>query len=218
MTTDHYVGLGDLAAFMGTTTSALSTALADLALSAAEQTVRKYIDQHITLVSGDLVYLDGNGRRKLRLPERPVRAVTLVEEGSGDPVWTALDSDNYHLRGSVLIRWDGGVWLPGEANIRVTYTHGYDVGAVDSDFSDSDYDSQHVPADLSLATLSLARRVYENLGAEADAAAVGGIKGETIGAYSYQLSTAAEEAAGVSLIQAEKFVLDAYKMNGWTAH
>lgn len=213
MALDHFVGLGDLAAFMGTTTAALNTALADLALSAAEQRVRQHTDQRITLVSGDLIYLDGNGRRKLRLPERPVRTVTLVEEGSGDPIWTALDADNYHLRGSILIRWDGSVWAPGEANIRITYTHGYDVGAVDSDWSDSDYDSQHVPADLSLATLSLARRIYENLG-EASGT-LGEIKQETIGAYSYTLTSS---FAGVELIAAEKAILDSYKMNGWTAH
>lgn len=217
MTTDHYVGLGDLAAFMGTTTAALNTALADLAVSAAESRVRKYIDQTITLVSGDVVYLDGNGRYKLRLPQRPVRSVALVEEGYGDPTWETLDADSYHLRGSILIRWDGAKWMPGQANVRVTYTHGYDVGAIDSDFSDSDFDAQHVPADLSLATLSLARRIYENLGASADGA-VGDIKQETIGSYSYTLSTAVEQAAGVELLQAERFVLDAYKMNGWTAH
>lgn len=218
MTTDHYVGLGDLAAFMGTTTSALNTALADLSLSAAEARVRKYIDQTITLVSGDVVYLDGNGRYKIRLPQRPVRSVALVEEGFAGPDWETLSTDSYHLRGSILIRWDGAKWLPGQANLRVTYTHGYDVGAIDSDFSDSDFDAQHVPADLSLATLSLARRIYENLGADAEAGALGGIKAETIGAYSYTLSEAVEASAGVDLIQAERFVLDMYRMQGWTAH
>lgn len=202
---------------MGTTTTALNTALADLALSAAEQRVRNYIDQQITLVSGDVAYLDGNGRYKLRLPERPVRTVTLVEEGFAGPDWETLTSDAYHLRGSILIRWDGARWLPGQANIRVTYTHGYDVGAIDSDYSDSDFDAQHVPADLSLATLSLARRVYESLGAASDTT-LGGIKQETIGAYSYTLSEAVEASAGVELIQAERFVLEAYKMNGWVAH
>lgn len=218
MALDHFVGLGDLAAFMGIATADLSTALADLALSAAENRVRQYTDQRITVVSGDLVYLDGNGRTKLRLPERPVRSVTLVEEGTGDPVWAAVDADDYHLRDSVLIRWDGAPWYAGEANYRVTYTHGYDVGAVDSDWSDSDYDAQHVPADLSLATLSLARRIYENLGSEAGAGSLGGIKQETIGSYSYTLSSANEAAAGVELILAEKAVLDSYRMNGWTAH
>jgi hypothetical protein len=215
---DHFVGIGDLATFMGVTTADLTTALADLAVSAAESKVRAYTDQQITIVNNDVVYLDGNGRRKLRLPERPVLSVSLVEEGSGDPVWTSLDSDAYHLRDSILIRWDGSVWVPGEANLRVTYSHGYLTGAVDSDFSDSDYDVQHVPADLSLATLSLARRMYENIGADEGAGSLGGIKQETIGSYSYTLSSAFETAAGVELIQAERNVLDAYKMNGWTAH
>jgi hypothetical protein len=211
----NFIGLGDLASFMSTTIPALNQALADLAVSAAQSKVRRYLDQEITLVSGDLVYLDGNGRKKIRLPERPVRSVALVEEGPSD-LWTTLDSDAYFLRDSILIRWDGSVWCPGEANLRVTYTHGYDVGAIDSDWSDSDFDAQHVPADISLAALSLARRMYENMGASPEGA--GELTQETIGAYSYTLSEAAQKAAGVDLIQAERYVLDSYKMNGWTAH
>lgn len=218
MALDHWVGLGDLAAFMDVAVADLDTALANLALSAAEQRIRNYTDQQITYLANDLVYLDGNGRRKLRLPERPVVSVISVEEGSGDPVWTVLDADNYHLRGSVLIRWDGSVWNAGEANVRVTYHHGWLTSAigVDSDISDSDFTAGYIPADLSLATLSMARRVYEDLGTSGGT--LGDIKQETIGSYSYTLSTVNEAAGGVELTLPERAVLDSYKMNGWTAH
>lgn len=205
--------------FLETTVASLNLSLSNLALSAAEQRVRNYLDQHITYVANDVVYLDGNGRGKLRLPERPVISVIQVEEGWGDPTWTVLDADSYHVRESVLIRWDGSAWVPGEANVRVTYHHGWITSAVgvDSDISDSDFTANYIPADLSLATLSMARRIYESLGAES-ASTGGDIRQETIGSYSYTLSEAAAAAAGVELILAEKAVLDAYKMNGWTAH
>ena len=213
----NFIGLGDLASFMGTTIGSLTASLADLAVQAAQAKVRRYLDQEITLVTDDVVYLDGNGRFKLRLPERPVLSVSLIEEGWGDSLtWTALSTDSYHLRDSVLIRWDGAVWVPGQANVRVTYSHGWQVGAVDSDFSDSDFDVAHVPADLSLATLSLARRMYNNMAAEA--AETEGFKGEDIGAYSYVDADAEAAAAGTALIPAEKYVLDAYRQAGWTAH
>lgn len=210
----NYIGIGDLAVFLQVDESALTTALADLAVAAAQQKVRKYLAQEITFHADDVEYLDGNGRKKIRLRQRPVREVTLVEEAEGDPTWVALAADAYTVRGTVLIRWDGDVWAHGEANLRVTYDHGYDIGDFDSDTTDSDYDPPHVPADISLVTLTLARRMYENMGAAAQAGELGNVKQETIGAYSYTLSAAAEAAAGVQLVKAEMSVLDAYKMRG----
>ncbi len=208
-----WIGTGDLAKFLGVESSTLNTALADLSVSASQQRIRKYLDQAITYVANDVVYLDGNGKTKIRLPERPVRRLILVEEGFGD-TFTTISTDAYTLRGSMLIRWDGASWCFGEANLRVTYDHGWNVGQIDSDTSDSDYDTSvnNIPADLSLVALSLARRMYESMG-ETESM-TGDIKQETIGAYSYTLSTAAEAAAGVQLVTAEKAVLDAYKYRG----
>lgn len=215
MALTSWIGTGDLAKFLGVELSTLNTALADLAVSASQQKIRKHLDQLITYIQNDVVYLDGNGRKKLRLPERPVRRVVLVEAAEGDPIWAAVDADAYLLRGSVLIRWDGATWLHGEANYRITYDHGWNVGAIDSDVSDSDFDTSlnNVPADISLVALSLARRMYEAMGEQTEGV-TGDIKQETIGAYSYTLSAAAEKAAGVNLVLAEREVLSTYKIKG----
>jgi len=196
---------------MEVATSALNAGLADLTLAAAQASVRKYLDQEITFVSGDIVLLDGNGKPWLRLPERPVRAVTTVEEGDGTTAdFEAVEAVDYVLRRSILYRVDGGYWTPGNVNIRVTYDHGWDVGEVDSD-SDSDFDSPNVPGDIVLATLSAARRLYENTGTGGSS---GDIVQETIGSYSYTLSSEARRAGGVGLIDAEKLIIERYRFGG----
>lgn len=196
---------------MEVATSALNAGLADLTLAAAQASVRKYLDQEITFVSGDIVLLDGNGKPWLRLPERPVRAVTTVEEGDGTTAdFEAVEAVDYVLRRSILYRVDGGSWTPGNVNIRVTYDHGWDVGEVDSD-SDSDFDSPNVPGDIVLATLSAARRLYENTGTGGSS---GDIVQETIGSYSYTLSSEARRAGGVGLIDAEKLIIERYRFGG----
>lgn len=214
----NFVGLGDLAIFMHVSQASLNTALADLALAAAQAAVRGYLDQEITFHQDRVEVLDGFGKPWLRLRERPVRSVLKVEEGDGTLAdFTTLAAVNYVVRRSLLIRVDGAVWLPGNVNIRVTYSSGYDSGTVDSDTSDSDYDPLHVPADITLVTLNAARRMYSTLGTSDGVSKAGNIKQETIGAYSYTLSTISEQvgaAAGVELLLAEKAVLDRYLIEG----
>jgi len=191
--------------------SSLTAALADLALAAGQAAVRKYLDQEITFVADDVILLDGFGKPWLRLPERPVRAVTLVEEGDGTTAdFETVDADDYVVRRSLLFRVDGTGWAPGNVNVRVTYDHGWDVGEVDSD-SDSDFDHPNVPADIVLATLSAARRMYEHMGDEPQAT---DIIQESIGGYSYTLSSEARKSAGVDLLAAEKIILDRYRAVG----
>lgn len=209
-----FIDIGDLAIHMQVAQGSLTTALADLAVSAAQKRIREYLEQEVTYHASDVVYLDGNGKTKIRLPERPVVDVTRVEEGLGGTSWTELDADNYFVRKSILIRWDGAVWCVGDANLRVTYDHGYYTGDIDSDVSDSDFDPLNVPSDLVLVALSLARRMYENMGSEVESLGAGNIKQETIGSYSYTLSSAAEAAAGVTMLKAEMAVLDSYKFRG----
>lgn len=204
-----FIGIADLETFMGVASGTLVVDLAELSVAASQQKVRQYLDQEITYHANDVAYLDGSGRGKMRLPERPVRAVDLVEEKSGTATWQTLAAENYLLRGSILIRMDDLAWTAGEANVRVTYDHGWDVGAMDSDPLT---DQLFVPADISLVALTLARRMYEAMGEEA--ILLGDVKQETIGAYSFTLSAAAEKAAGVNLVIAERSVLDSYKMKG----
>lgn len=219
MSTD-FVGVADLAVFLDVDVTTLDLATANLATKAAQQKVRQYLNQVITYVTGDVVLLDGNGKFRIRLPERPIRKITLIEEEGSNDEWDEVAATDYRLKDArygIVVRQDGVSWPAGYANIRVTYDHGWNTNPViDSDMSDSDFDTDlnALPADISLVTLSLARRMYENMGSAAGAGTAGNIKQETIGAYSYTLSAAAEKAAGVDLVFAEKSVLDSYRMEG----
>lgn len=215
-----FIGVGDLAVLLDVDPSTLDAANANLAVAAAMQKVRKYLNQVLTYVQNDVAFIDGNGKFRIRLTERPVRKITKIEEEGSNDVWTELPTTDYRLKDArygIVVRQDGGVWAAGYANLRVTYDHGWNVNPqIDSDASDSDFDTDlnAMPADIVLVTLSLARRVYENLGSASGAGTAGNIKQETIGAYSYTLSSAAEKAAGVNLLGAEKAVLDDYRMEG----
>lgn len=165
--------------------------------------MRNYLDQVITLVDDDEVTLDGTGTRLLRLPERPVRRVASVVEDDTE----LTETTDYILRDSILIRVDT-FWSKGTANVTVNYDHGWDV------VGDSDSDSEFfpVPADISLVTLSAARRAYNTLGIQSLPV---DIKSETIGAYSYTTNSSTEDSlVDLTLLSAEKYVLDPYKFRG----
>lgn len=198
-----FIGLADLASFMQVSESSLNTALANLACQAAQSIVRGYLSQEITLHADDEVKLDGTGKPWLRLPERPVIEVSSIVV-DGDRV----DSADYVLRGSMLIRTDHGWWRLGNANVVVTYTHGYQTAGLDSDTSDSDFDINHVPADISLVALILARRIYDR----SSTGEMGEVRQETIGSYSYTLASSAQNS---EMTDAERSVLDRYLIEGY---
>lgn len=193
-----FVSTGDLALFMET--DGLSEPIARLAVAAAQASVRKYVDQEITLVEDDVLGADGTATAVLRLPERPVRAVASVQANGAEV--TA-----FTRRRSLLIRTDGKVWPRGRGNVEVTYSHGWDVGAdlLDSDSdSDSAGDLLTVPADIVLVTLCVARRAYQSAGIDDPAAVVS----ETVGAYASTFTPVAE------LVKLEERALRRYKIVG----
>lgn len=201
-----FISRADLAAFLDVELASLDNALSALAVASAQASVRKYLDQEITYVASDERLVDGTGTRILRLHERPVRGVNLVEDSDGNTV----DATTYVLRRNQLIFLDAEtVWEKGLANYTVTYSHGWNTGQVDSD-SDSDFETLSVPADIVLVTLALARRVYQHGGEDAQ----GELKSESIGDYSYTLADDAEQVAGVKLNAAEQAVLDRYRVGG----
>lgn len=200
--TDGWTTYEDLADYMDV--DELYVTSAELAIGAAEQAVRKYLDQHITLVTDDIETHDGNGRIRLRLRERPIREVTAVFEDG-----TELDAEAYVLDKSVLKRVDGYVWARGVQNIEVEYTHGWD-GISDLLTSEGMEFAFPVPADIRLVTLNIARRTFSSQGEQTDIT----LTGETIGQYSYTRDgTAAQETDASSLLLAEKTVLDRYRIH-----
>ena len=191
---DPFISTVDLEAMLDTTFAVPTPLPVKIALDSACQRVRTYLGQTINLVEDDVEVHSGTGRRKLRLRERPVRAVTLVTIDD-------VETTNYTRRDAVLTLKNSDVWTYGNDNIEVTYDHGYDL------VEPSD---NNVPADIRLVALILARRVYESLGS-----VTGTVVQETIGDYSYQLSDNAEAAvsSAAELLEAEKYALDRYRID-----
>lgn len=197
---------------MGVSGSDLDASQALLAVRAAMASVRNYLDQLITFVANDSVRFDGSGTRVLRIKERPIRRIDSVVVNAGDDDEETVAATAYFLRDSLLIRDDDDVWPRGLGNVTVQYDHGWDV----TGSSDSESLFIPIPADITLVTLSAARRTYVNAGEEGQA--VTGATSYSIGAYSE--SHGSEEggvaaSAGVTLITAEKNVLDTYKVRGF---
>ncbi|WP_431980011.1 mobile element protein [Streptomyces qinglanensis] len=89
------------------------------ALRAASARFRGQVRHPVTRVTGDVEQADGDGTAALHLRAAPVVAVTLVEvDGQEVTDYRVL------RRAGVLKRTDGLVW-PADAEIDVTYDHGY---------------------------------------------------------------------------------------------
>lgn len=153
----------------------------------ASASVRNYMRQDISAATST-VRLRVRGT-KVRLPQRPVTAVTTVANVNGGPImfsaWEGFDTIT--ISSNLL---DTFAWEPfryGIAAVDVTYTHGWDP----------------VPDDIVGVVCSIVLRA---LGREPVDA---GITSESIAGYSYQLGSAAA-AGGFGMLQAEKDVLDTY--------
>lgn len=153
----------------------------------ASAAVRSYTGQQFTVTEDDQVRIKVRGGM-IRLPQRPVTAVSAVASTTG----TAL-----------LHTWDAGsqIWLSTylpSANLAphrnagqyadVTYSHGYAT----------------VPDDIVAVVCQMASRA---LGTAPDQT---GVQSETVVSYSYQLGAAAA-AGGIGMLPAERQVLDRYK-------
>jgi hypothetical protein len=190
---EPFISTDDLNAVLGQTVTPTDL-IVSIALDSACESVRSYLGQTINLVTGDVTELDGNGRLAIRLPQRPVRALTSVFVDDMEVV-----ADDYSLRGALLRRKDGGGFTVGFGNVIVTYDHGYDIVELPSDFA--------VPADIRLVALLAARRVYTTVGT-----AAGAIQSETMGSYSYTLSTTVIASTAAELLKPETDVLDRYRI------
>lgn len=190
-----FIGTDDLGALLGRSVSD-SDLITAIALDSGCESVRSYVQQTINYVEDDIEEYDGRGTNKIRLTQRPVRALTSVEVDDKEQ-----DLTNFSLRKSML-RWKTD-WFPvGYGNVVITYDHGYDIIP-----DDSAGDDVLVPADLRLVALLAARRVYINVGAME-----GVLQSESIGKYSYSKSITAAAASAAELLLPEMRVLDRYKI------
>lgn len=202
-----FISEADLEAFLGV--PVLTDLMLAIALDSACDAVRSFIGQRINRVNGDVIYLDGTGRDSFRLPERPVREITeIMEDGSVVDPGTYPSQDWMYDPKSGVVSRQNLRWRSGRHNIKVTYSHGYDVTAP--------FDMV-VPADLRMVTLVVARRIYKNVN---DSASAGGVlKSESIGAYEYVLEDLPADVSKAifsagALTQEEEGVLWKYRVLG----
>lgn len=118
-TTDYLAEPADLAIWLGV--PATDPKLLQ-ALAAASSRFRGQVRHHVSLVTDDLLTLDGNGSRSVLLPAEPVAAVTSLLL-NGDPL---VDGTDFEWSEDGYVRRLGcGLWPNKLRCIRITYSHGY---------------------------------------------------------------------------------------------
>lgn len=185
----------DLETRLGRTLTATEGPRAEALLDDASAAVRGYTGQQITRPEPDdddarvsTTRLKVNGGT-VRLPQRPVTAVTAVADTNGNNVlFTWYAGEVIQVAPNVPDSWAWVPWVNGIAYVDVTYAHGYD----------------EVPGDIVAVVCQMAARA---LGQAPDDS---GKTSETIAGYSYTVGTAAASGA-VGLLPDEKAVLDRYR-------
>lgn len=143
----------------------IDEAAAAYVLELAEEAVRGYLDQVVDLVESDVATLDGNGRRKLLLPELPVLDVASVAVNG-----VALDEGvDYTWSTSGVLTRVGACWPATPRSVVVIYDHGY---------------AAPVPKRLSTVAVQWAARVW--------ARSVPGATSVRIGDYAVTFAAAAD--------------------------
>ena len=162
------------------------------AIEGASGMVRTYTGREFSYTEADEVVLDGTGTYQLLLPETPVLAIDTVETWDNDDVATAVTTYRFKAEAGIVVRLDA-VWPLGAQNIHVTYDHGY---VMPGDVTDPT-----IPDDLRATTAQIAARLYGLIGGQT-------AESETIGSYSYKLSSG---AATSGLTELETLVLSRYR-------
>jgi hypothetical protein len=169
----------------------LSTDIADVnranqLLADASAAVRSYTGQQFTQATTTDRFKVKRG--KVKLPQRPVTAVTAVEDINGNTLlFEWLGSDRVRVQPNLdtfsFVPWQNGVEY-----VDVTYTHGYAT----------------VPDDIVMVVCQIAGRAY---GTSADQSAT---SSESIGSYSYSTGGAAASGAA-GMLAGERAILDRYR-------
>ena len=137
----------DLAAHLQQSFTAEETATAQQALDLATARIQGLTGRQFTAKVNDVVTLETDGGRDLRLPNTPVTSVaSVVGRGLGSSTSvTYTATTDYELVGNRLV-WSRG-WPGGWAQlVTVTYSHGYAT----------------VPGDVKDACLEVAAQLFRN--------------------------------------------------------
>jgi len=127
--------------------------IAGVALKAATNAIQKYCDQTLAYISEDTVTLDGSGSDTLLLPDVPVTDISqvILDIDRGDSAVELLGPENgassqfdWNDEGLLFRRSGGfvtmgspfsltyGKWPLRRRSVQVTYSHGYQVGGLQS--------------------------------------------------------------------------------------
>ena len=148
----------------------LLTSLEARAVEIIEAETLRYFGTSITHTE----LLEGDGSRALRIRERPAAVTSVEYRPYPGEAWAAItggDADGWELQlprgvgGGVLMRKSGYRWTCGY-EFRVIYDFGYTAGAE--------------PGDIRQAVFDIVSFLYNERGRE-------GLRGETIGDYSYSV-------------------------------
>lgn len=201
-----FISVDDLNAILSQTVDE-EALLTTIALDAACDLVRGFLNQSVNLARDSVEYLDGGGTEGITLRQLPVIAVGEVMEGEE----TLTAEVDYHVGDRSGIIWRiGRPWPLGRGNIKVTYDHGWALSE-DEVVTDAEQGIvDRVPSDIRLVALNVAARIWRS-GAETPA---GTMLSESLGAYSYQMSgTAAELALTTTLTNIERQVLSRWRIS-----
>ncbi len=169
------------------------TARVEFLLDAVSEAVRRYTGQTFTReTTTDRLRVKGG---RIRLPQRPVNAVTAVETPAGvalaeNTTWSFDGLETVYVPCRVWADLYAPPLLPADM-LDVTYDHGYTT----------------IPADVVGIVCGVVMRV---IGTPAE---TGGLIGETIQGYSYQRGSVAS-AGAVGLLAEEKRALDVFRRHG----
>ncbi|MCD9196072.1 mobile element protein [Streptomyces albireticuli] len=138
------------------------------ALRAATRRFRGAVGHPVTLVAGDTVRLDGNGREVVLLPVWPTAAVASVKL---DGVLLVAGTDYEWSESGILRRLGGQCWPNRLGCLEVVYTHGW----------------AQIPDDVAEAIIDQARSLYT---------VVPGVQSKAVGGQS--VTFGAQAAVGVT--------------------
>jgi hypothetical protein len=185
-----------------------------IALEGASGTVSAYCNRDFAYVEDDEVIVFPLGTAGLILPDPPVHEVSAITLIAHDATETDLVAGDWFVDGpsGILYRmsttgttypWSWGWhWYVPTARVQVTYTHGYVMpGEAEID------DVPDLPAELSLATISIASRNITT-------SAQGGqsVRSKSVGSFTVTYGDTQTTVDELGITAAERQVLERYRM------
>lgn len=205
---DPLATVEDLEARLGRDLTAEEAARADALLADASALIRGWTGQDFTLVEGDVITLRPVGT-VVRLPQRPVQAVTAVVATGGSEAipdvplpagawtWDGIDKVDIWPPDTSWLLSLPETWADGALvdTYRITYAHGWD----------------EVPADVVAVVCAMVLRTL------LAPSPIAGMVSERIGQYNYQLQqSTGSVGATVMMTQADRDALARYRRTATT--